>query len=153
MTRCLASTLSLGGWCILSLPQSQSLSFLGVQQEHRLRCAMCLLWGADLWLRPSWWISTVQDPKKTWLAAGSLLTVCHLWGQDGPSPSGSGCRLPTSLPLAGGEASPQLARSPLVFAQSFVLPEVVPYSFLQGSSLSFFLFLSCYPTVWVAISP
>ena len=26
-----------------------------------------------------------------------------------------------SLPLAGGEASPQLARSPLVFAQSFVL--------------------------------
>ena len=40
-----------------------------------LRCAVCLLWGADLWLRPSWWISTVQVPRKTWLAPGSLLTV------------------------------------------------------------------------------
>ena len=29
-----------------------------------LRCPMCLLWGADLWLRPSWWMSTVQNPRK-----------------------------------------------------------------------------------------
>ena len=35
----------------------------------------CLLWGADLRLRPSWQMSTVQDPRKTWLALGSLLTV------------------------------------------------------------------------------
>ena len=35
----------------------------------------CLLWGADLWLRPSWWMSTVHDPRKTWLATGGLLTV------------------------------------------------------------------------------
>ena len=40
-----------------------------------LRCALCLLWGADLWLRAPWWISTVQVPRKTWLATGSLLTV------------------------------------------------------------------------------
>ena len=35
----------------------------------------CLLWGADLRLRPSWQMSTIQDPRKTWLAIGSLLTV------------------------------------------------------------------------------
>ena len=37
--------------------------------------AVCLLLGDDLWLRPSWQMSTVQDPRKTWLATGSLLTV------------------------------------------------------------------------------
>ena len=36
---------------------------------------VCLLWGDDLWLWPSWRMSTVQDPRKTWLATGSLLTV------------------------------------------------------------------------------
>ena len=33
------------------------------------------LWGADLWLQPSWQMSTIQDPRKTWLATGSLLEV------------------------------------------------------------------------------
>ena len=151
----MASTLSLGGWCILSLPQSQSLSFLGVQQEHRLRCAMCLLWGADLWLRPSWWISTVQDPKKTWLAAGSLLTVCHLWGQDGPSPSGSGCRLPTSLPLAGDG----LVRSQLALLWYSLSPlfcewtqQCLRLELFMGKFSLFFLSLPGYLTVCVAIS-
>ena len=60
--------------CILSPPPSQPLSVLGVQREHNLRCAMCLLLGADLWLRPSWWMSTSQNPRKTWLATGNLLT-------------------------------------------------------------------------------
>ena len=36
---------------------------------------VCLLWGADLRLRHSWQMSTVQDPRKTWLASGSLLAV------------------------------------------------------------------------------
>ena len=36
---------------------------------------MCLLWGADLWLQPSWQMSTIQDPRKTWLATGSLLSL------------------------------------------------------------------------------
>ena len=64
-----------GVWCILSPPRSQPLHFLGAPQEHHLGRAVCLLWGSDLRLRPSWWMSTVQDPRKTWLATGSLLTV------------------------------------------------------------------------------
>ena len=58
VTRCLASALSPGGQCILSHPLSQLLSFLDVQRECHLRCVMCLLWGADLWQRPSWQMST-----------------------------------------------------------------------------------------------
>ena len=73
----------LGAWqahspqvqCILSPLQSQPLSFLGEQQECCLRCAVCLLWRADLWLQPSRRMTTVQDPRKTWLATGSLLGV------------------------------------------------------------------------------
>ena len=52
-TRCLVSTFSPGGRCILSPPWSQPFGFLGVQWGHHLRCAVCLLWGADLWLQPS----------------------------------------------------------------------------------------------------
>ena len=63
------------GWGILSPPLSQQLGFLGRSGHTCLRCAMCLFWGADLWLRPSWQMSTVQDPRKTWLATGSLLAV------------------------------------------------------------------------------
>ena len=39
------------------------------------RCAVCLLWRADLRLQPSCWMSTIQDLGKVWLAAGRLLTV------------------------------------------------------------------------------
>ena len=60
---------------VLSPPQSQSLGFLGSPQEHHLRCVMYLLWGADLWLRPSWQMSAIQDPRQTWLATGSLLSL------------------------------------------------------------------------------
>ena len=60
VTRCLAG-------CYLSPPSAQPLSFLGVQQARLLRCA-CLLWGADLWLRPSRQTSTVRNPKESWLA-------------------------------------------------------------------------------------
>ena len=67
MNRCLASTVP-GRPCVL-------ITSPGVPWEHHLRCAVCLLWGADLWLRPSWQMWTVQDPRKTWLATGSLLTV------------------------------------------------------------------------------
>ena len=42
--------------------------FLGVQPVRLLRCAVCLFWGADLWLRPSRRMSTIQNPKKSWLA-------------------------------------------------------------------------------------
>ena len=49
-TRCLASTLFPAGLCILSSPRSQPLGFLGGQWERRLRCALYLFWGTDLWL-------------------------------------------------------------------------------------------------------
>ena len=48
-TRCLVSTLSQLGGESYHLP-SQPLGFLCAPQEHRLRCALGLLWGADLWL-------------------------------------------------------------------------------------------------------
>ena len=42
---------------------------------HHLSCAVCLFWGADLWLQPSREMSTIQNPRKSWLATGSLLAV------------------------------------------------------------------------------
>ena len=68
-TRCLASAHFPDAVRLIASPV-QPHGFLGVQWEHRLRCAVCLLWGADLWLRPSRRKSTVQDPKKTWLVTG-----------------------------------------------------------------------------------
>ena len=56
------------GGCILSPSPSQLLGFLSVQEVRILRCAVCLFWGADLWLWPSWRMSTIQNPKKSWLA-------------------------------------------------------------------------------------
>ena len=58
VTRCLGS-------CDLSPPPSQPLGFLGVQWACLLRCAMCLLWGADLWLRPSQWMLAVRNPTES----------------------------------------------------------------------------------------
>ena len=49
MINCLASALFPGVEHLIT-SWSRQLSFLGAQQERRLRCAMCLLWGADLWL-------------------------------------------------------------------------------------------------------
>ena len=48
-----------------SPPQSWPLGFPGVPREHCLRCAVCLLWRADLRLRPSWRMSSIQDLRKT----------------------------------------------------------------------------------------
>ena len=72
---CLASALSPVGPASYSPSRSQPLGSPGALRERRLRCAVCLLWGAGLRLRPSWWMSTIQEPRKTWLATGSLLTV------------------------------------------------------------------------------
>ena len=85
--------------CDLSPPPSLPLGFLGVQLAHLLRQ-----------------MSTVQNPKKSWLAtkpACSLVDDASL----GPRvpPSGSGC--PRLLVSGGGWAGPQLASS----VQSFVL--------------------------------
>ena len=102
--------------CDISPPPSLLLGCLGVQPAHLLRCAVCFFWGADLWLRPSPWMSTVQSPKNSWLAtkpACSLVNDASLGTR--LHPSGSGCPL---LPASSrGWAGPQLASS----AQSFVL--------------------------------
>ena len=92
-------------------------------------CAVCLLWGADLRLRPSWWMSTVQDPRNTWLATGSLLRVWWRMLVSGAEIGAAPCLLalamaclPLCLQLGLGEVCcMQSASSPLVFAESFVL--------------------------------
>ena len=71
-TRWLESTPFPAGRCILSPPPSQSLGFL-VHSRSAVSGVPCV--SSDLWLRPSWWMSTVQDPRKAWLATGSLLAV------------------------------------------------------------------------------
>ena len=68
MIRCLASTVTPSWGCDLLPPLSLSLGFLGVQLAHLLRCAMHLFWGTDLWLQPSRRMSTIQNPKESWLA-------------------------------------------------------------------------------------
>ena len=102
--------------CDLSPPLSLPLGFLGVQQACLLLCAVCLLWGAYLWVRSSGWMSTVQNPKESWLAtkpACGLVEEASLGLQLATSGSGSPC-----VPVSGGEwASPQRASS----AQFFVL--------------------------------
>ena len=97
---------SLGGLGILSPPLSQLLGFLGVQWACLLRCAVCLFWGADLRLWPSGQMSTIQNPKNSWLAMepvcsvvedaslgpqlpvssyGCPLPACIQWGMDQPA--------------------------------------------------------------------
>ena len=88
------------GWAFCALPRSEQLRRPGAWQVHCPRWAVhlnhllgpshlvswmcpentvssvpCLLWTADLRLWPSWWMLTIQDLRKTWLAAGNLLTV------------------------------------------------------------------------------
>ena len=64
-----------GGPCILITSPSWPLGVLGVPQKHRLRRAVCLLCRANLRLQSSWLLSSIQDLRKMWLAAGRLLTV------------------------------------------------------------------------------
>ena len=118
-TRCLASSVSPGGEFVLSPPWSQALGVLGGSGCALLQCALCLFWGADLWLRPSWQKSTIQNPKGFWLATGCLLARDCLSGAKFASFQ---LWLPCScFPVSsGGWANPQPSSSPLVFAHSFV---------------------------------
>ena len=61
--------------CDLSPSLSQQLGFLGVQWMRLLRCAVCLFWGANLWLKCSQQMSTIQNPKKSWLAMKSACSL------------------------------------------------------------------------------
>ena len=74
-TWCLVSAVFPGREFILSSPWSQPLSFLCGSGCAHLQYALCLFWGSDLWLRPSWQKSTIQNPKGFWLATGSLLAA------------------------------------------------------------------------------
>ena len=76
-TRCLASALSQvwGRSYHLCIP-SPSVSW--VCSKSTISGVLCVSSGELISdLQPSWWMSTVQDPRKTWLATRSLLTV--LW--------------------------------------------------------------------------
>ena len=127
-TRCLVNALSQVGCASSSPPWSQPLSFLGVPRERCLRCSVHLLWGADLRLPHSWQMSTIQDPRKTWLETGSLLVVrCRMPSWFRGEVAGAPCPLALAvacLPLclgSGGGPCTQPATSPFVFARSFVL--------------------------------
>ena len=91
-----------------------------------LGCAMCLLWEADLRLWPFWQMSTIQDPRKTWLATGGLLAVWRRVPVSEAEIGAARCLLALAvaqLPLClwqGGDGM-QLASTPLVITQSFAL--------------------------------
>ena len=68
-------------------------------------------------------LESQEDMVNNWEPAYSLVEDAGLWSRywSSPLPSTSGCQTTASLPLAGGGACMQLASSPLVFTQSFVL--------------------------------
>ena len=126
VTRRLESALSYVGHASNSPPWFQPLSFPGMPWEHSPRCAVCLLWGSDLRLWYLWQISAVQDPRKTWWATGSLLSLVE------DAVSGAKIAAAPCLPAlalcfsASVEGGPymtiwQPTCSPLVFCQSYGL--------------------------------
>ena len=60
--------------CLNHLPGPRRLVFW-VRCSGTISGVMCLLWGVDLRLQPTWRMSTTQDPRKTWLATGCLLSL------------------------------------------------------------------------------
>ena len=110
---------------------------------------MCLLWEVDLGLWSSWQMSTVQDPRKTWLATGSLLTVGWRMQVFGAKTTAAPCLLalavaglPLCLRWRGGAC--MQPSSPLVFTQSCVLwvGQAASQSLWLESSLFFFFSLA-----------
>ena len=99
VTRCLASAVapSWGLWLIACPIPAAQFSGCTVAVPSQV-CRVSLL-GADLWLRPSRWMSCIQDPRKAWLSPGSLLAVWWRMPSLGLSLplSRSGCRLPPCL--------------------------------------------------------
>ena len=85
------------GLCLIASPVPAA-QFSGCTKGLPSQVCLCLSWGADLWLRPSWQMLTVQNPKKSRLAmkpSCSLVEDASLGMQ--LSPSVSGCpRLPVS---------------------------------------------------------
>ena len=67
VTRCLESTVAPPVGDRVLLPPCPSAPFLGVQRGAPFQVCLFLFWGTDLWLRLSWRMPTVQNPKKPWL--------------------------------------------------------------------------------------
>ena len=61
-------------WAVRLITSLAGPRFLGAQREGRLRSAVCLLWGADLWLTLLADVSC-PGPQEDLVAAGSLLAV------------------------------------------------------------------------------
>ena len=74
-TRCLMSTLSPGGAAHLITSPIPATRFPGCSTGAPSQVFCVSPWGADLWLPPSWRLSTVQDPRKTWSTTERLLTL------------------------------------------------------------------------------
>ena len=72
VTRYLASALSPGTVRLIASPVPAA-QFPGCSAVTLPQ--VCLFWAADLWLQPSRRMSAVQNPRKSWLEAGSLLVV------------------------------------------------------------------------------
>ena len=67
VTRCLSSTVTpRWGVHLIASPVPAARFSVCTRGVPSQVCHVSLL-GADLWLRPSWWMSTVQNPK-SWLA-------------------------------------------------------------------------------------
>ena len=140
-----------GGPCILITSPVPAVQFPG--GPARALSQPCVSWAADLRLRPSWQMSTIQDPRKTWLATGSLLTVWCRMPVSGTEIGAVRClptlafaRLPRGLWWGRGGSCTQPASFPLVFNPSFCEPA-------RESSLSLFFplwgshSLGCYLTL------
>ena len=86
VTRSLASIVT-PSWVVhLIASPVPSTQFSGCTMACLLRCAVCLFWGSDLWLHPSWRMSTVQNPKNSWLV---MEPACSLVEDDS-----QGCNCP-----------------------------------------------------------
>ena len=82
-------------------------------------CALCLFWGAGLWPRPSRWMSTIENLRKSLVRDWE--PVCSLVGVPSLGPSLPLSPPPCLLPPVGWAGPPQLASSSLELLSPFVL--------------------------------
>ena len=139
--RSLTGALSLV-WCAgaLSAPRSQT------QFPCAIGCALCLFWKADIWLRPSWRMSTIQNLRKSlvrdWEPVCSLVGDALSGAEFAPFPS------PLPPASGGGWAGPPPASSSLgSLSSSFVLGTAAVCWISVSKLFAGYFSLSCYPTV------
>ena len=138
-TRSLRSTLSLGA--VRLLPSPSRLSF----RARRVRCPLCLFWGADLWWQPCRGMSTIQNLRKSLVR--NWKPVCSLVGDAlcGAEFAPSGLWLGPPPPVSSrGWAGPQPASSSLVLLSSL---------FYKWASFALLLLLSHFSRVQLCVIP